>query len=308
MTKDELDSEIQKLFSSGEPDLTPDETTSPNETVGTLVDMIDKKEEKTIPESRYKAAVVAMNKAQQEAAAFRKENSALKEQLISTMNASNLEEIGEVEGSDEVEKTLADIFPEVLEYINAKVMPRISALENKSGDFESVANEYKQKKQAEQDEHDAKFWAAIRKAHSDIEQYLAVSGTPYSELTEQQRQYSDWYAEQDDVVKGMLFDPDPEVVNEALDIFKESLPEKSLSPETEETESTETPEEDNVSSVVVAVGANPKPSKIEQARQEATPSVVNQSRRGRESMPLSLEEIRSNPKSYLSRQDEYLNS
>jgi len=271
LTEDELNSQLETMFPKGEPDLTPSDTGSPSNE-GTQNEeakesTTEEAGEKMIPESRYHHAVVAMNKAQQECAVLRKENESLKQQLGQPASSTQMNELG---AADEQETDMQDIFPEVLAYLKAKVLPRLDALESKSGDFENVANDYKGYRQ---EQHNSQFWTAIREAHPDMEQYLALPNTPYEDLNEQQKQYSDWYAEQDDVTKSMLSDPDPMTVNNALDMFYGSLPEKSFEPPefigSDGYKRNPSVKPEPATDVIIAVGATkPKPSKLEQAKAE----------------------------------------
>lgn len=299
---DAVDEKIRSLYPKGnEPDLTPDDNNDlsldANESnqgamTGADESVPQEPEEAAVPESKYKAAVVEMNKKQQEAAELRKEVAALKEQLAGQSTATATEpteeEAEEESGEDEMsfddfeeensempadkqddfdsliaeleDVGLGDFVPvlRLLKAENDELKEQISKLGN-------VADHYiGYQKQRQTDA----WWNVIREAHPDLQSFIPPSNVEYEDYTPEQKKYADWYAEQDEETQAMLApDNPPETVIEGLNKFRADVP--------KQTENPAEMEEKAAPSVAVVVAENqPTPSKkLEQAKAVDMPKV-----------------------------------
>jgi hypothetical protein len=264
---DELDEKIRSMYPKGnEPDLTPEDNNDLSlDAESNPVDMGGEEsatpaaepEEETVPKAQYDAAVKAMNAAMRESAELRKQKSSSEpsEEMegMGDMTGES-EESPEMAGNQDFESIIANL--EDLGFDD--FTPALRYLKDKIDALGGVADDYiGYRKQ----QHSDAFWGAIREAHPDIQSFIPPSDADYESYTDEQKQYADWYAEQDQETKDLFASDDPAVVIQGLDMFRGGGKE---------------PETDSPAvAVVVAADKPDKPSKkIEQAKAVSAPAIA----------------------------------
>ena len=193
--------------------------------------------EATVPESRYKNAVVAMNKAQQELADKRKQD-AERDNLIQQLQSQiqfqsqQLQQIQQAQPAPPVPESATqdipdadglaearEIYPEVVDpllKIIARLEKKLSAVtgefETVKGDVGSVKGVANRYQQSEQDTEMSRYWDAIKSQHSDVDE---IAQSP---------DYEAWYAEQSELIKSALISSNPKDVIFALNEFRAEYP------------------------------------------------------------------------------------
>jgi hypothetical protein len=267
---DELDEKIRSMYPNGnEPDLTPEDNNDlsldaeSNPVDDSGGESATPAAEETVPKSQYDAAVKAMNAAQRELAESRKQQSSSEsseemEDMGDMMgdNEEANEEGNETAGNQDFESIIANL--EDLGFDD--FTPALRYLKDKIDALGGVADDYiGYRKQ----QHTDAFWGAIREAHPDIQSFIPPSDADYESYTDEQKEYADWYAEQDQETKDLFASDDPAVVIQGLDMFRSGG--EAMQDEEQETDSP----------AVVAMVATEKPSKkIEQAKAVAAPSIA----------------------------------
>jgi hypothetical protein len=257
----DLDEELRKMYNPDDEnpqgDASPDtgteaepaSKTSPDE--GTLVDDKEPPEpeqEPTVPESRYKSAVVAMNQAQQELAQYRKYEAdkdayiaQLEQQARSTQNPST--QTGESDDADldDVRENYPEIINPLLKKI-AQLEKRLATVSDDVGTVKNVTNRYQQ---TEQETEAERHFAAIKAQHGDLEQIV------------ESPDYADWYNQQGPMIQQALQQGTAKDVIAALNLFRNDYPRASTS---------EAPQKSNGS------------SKLEAARNASSPNIKTASK------------------------------
>lgn len=222
--------------------------------------------EATVPESRYKNAVVAMNKAQQELADKRKQD-AERDNLIQQLQSQiqfqsqQLQQIQQAQPAQPTPETATqdipdadglaearEIYPEVVDpllKIIAGLEKKLSAVtgefETVKGDVESVKGVANRYQQSEQDTEMSRYWDAIKSRHSDVDE---IAQSP---------DYEAWYAEQSPMIQSALVSSNPKDVVSALNLFRAEYPKESV-PDTNQS-------------------VAPKVDKLAAAKEAAAPSI-----------------------------------
>jgi hypothetical protein len=194
----------------------------------------------TVDKSRYDNAVVAMNKAQQELAERRKQDSerdnliqSLQSQLqsqaqqLADLQKDKSEQAKQVESTQEIDddelKEANELYPELVKPLlnrNAKLEKQLKELVDKFeqqfaavskdvSDVKGVADRYQQ---TEQEAAENRYWNAIRAKHPDTDE-IANSN-----------EYSEWYQSQPPLIKQALVSNDHNDVISALDLYRASHP------------------------------------------------------------------------------------
>jgi hypothetical protein len=298
----------RSLYLNGdEPDLTPDDNNdlSLDADSNPVDDMGEESatpaaepEEETVPKSQYDAAVKAMNAAQRELAELRKQQSTSESAEEAAEMAGDGEEANEesseMAGNQDFESIIANL--EDLGFDD--FTPALRYLKSQIDRANGVADDYiGYRKQL----HTDAFWKAISDVHPDYESFLPPSDDSI-EPTDEQKQYTDWFSAQDQETKDLLSaNSSAEQVISGLNKFRADVPKSEPMQDEEITE----PElEDSFMSDIPA-----KPSKLEQARAEASP-MISTSKRGKDKkIPTSMDEIRKmSNEDFFANEDEILNS
>lgn len=268
-----------------EPDLTPDVSNLPDDGVETA-------QEETVPKAQYDAAVREMNAVQRELAALRKQQSAKPE---------TTQQESEPDGDEVVDSTGEPKKPSFDDLLNT--------LEDEGfGEFvepfrllkKHVDDKLSQLGGVTQQLHTDAFWNTLRQAMPDLDSFIPPSDKDYADYTDEQKQYADWYAAQDQDTKDLFAEGNsPEMVILGLKKFRADVPKQEVNEE-----SPDVPE------VAVVVASKPeKPSKLEQARAEASPMISTSKRGNDKKIPTSMDEIRKmSNEDFFANEDEILNS
>lgn len=308
---DAIDEEIRSMYPKGnEPDLTPDDNNDLSLDAGesNQDDMTGADEsvpqEPNIPESKYKAAVVEMNKKQQEAAESRKEAAELRkrvaeleqqlssqstsesdywkraaelQQQLSSQSTAQAQEESEEESEDESSEMTADkqdfesLVAELEDIGLDEFVPILRLMNDKiekcmahTGKLDKVADDYIGYRKQL---HTDAFWNAIREAHPDIQSFIPPSDAEYADYTPEQKQYADWYAEQPQEIKDLFA---VALQNEDPQAAIEGLNKFRADVPSQAEEN----EEEAAPSVAVMVASKSQsPSKLEQAKAADTPKI-----------------------------------
>jgi hypothetical protein len=199
----------------------PESETAPD--TGTVVDdkeTPEPEQEPTVPESRYKSAVVAMNQAQQELAQYRKNEAdkdayiaQLEQQARSTQNPST--QTGESDDADldDVRENYPEIINPLLKKI-AQLEKRLASVTDDVGTVKNVTNRYQQ---TEQETEAERHFATIKAQHGDLEQIV------------ESPEYADWYNQQGPMIQQALQQGTAKDVIAALNLFRNDYPRASTS-------------------------------------------------------------------------------
>lgn len=179
-------------------------------------------DESLIPESRYKDAVRAMNKAQQELADRRKRDAEV-EDYIQKLHAyiEQLKAEGPTQEqakttspsadvSNEELQTAQDLFPEVMTPLMKTIealKAELAAVKGDVGNVKTVADDYTQQRQRNAQEQ---YWATIRDYHPDVD---AIANS---------QEYQMWYEQQPPMIQQALQSPHPGDVIQTLHLFKQA--------------------------------------------------------------------------------------
>jgi predicted metal-dependent hydrolase len=246
---EEIDKELAELLGKDyESDDSPDEsgTELNNESDADVVqttqesEEVTQHEEPTVAESRYKEAVRAMNKAQQELAEYRKQ-SADRDQLIQQLQSQveALQSANNNPAKDDSEDVslddLASDYPEIvgplLKEIKA-LTAQVGAMKGDVDGVKSVADNYRQREaQTAQERHVAEILAK----HPDA-----------FELRNSD-EFEDWLSQQAPIIQHAISQGSSQDVNVAFDLYK----------------STQAPKMDEKA----------KPNKLDEARRASSPNV-----------------------------------
>lgn len=240
-----LDDEIRALYAqdseteqeSDSPD-EQDGTESPEESeqeleASTLADDTQASSPETVDKSRYDNAVVAMNKAQQELAERRKQDSTrddlinnqqtqlqeLSRQLTELQQASAKPVSTQQNVDDNELKEASELYPEVvtpllnmiakLEQKLAAVSDDVGGVRKEVGDVKGVADRYQQ---SERELANQNYWAVIAQQHPDVREI--------NESTE----FTDWYAKQPIGLKNAVDNGGTDEAIAILDLYRASHP------------------------------------------------------------------------------------
>jgi len=238
---DELDAELIALYASDEQtDSLADASTEsdePAETDSTEVDTpAEASTEPTVPESRYHAAVVAMNRAQQDLADIKK-NTADKDAYIQQLQ-QQLQGNSSTQATDDDMGNAQDNYPEIVTPLLKKISAleaRLSAVSDDMGNVKTVTNriQHNETKTADEVHRDA-----IKAAHTDA---YELSDNP---------DFVSWQRSQAPMVQQALSNGTAQDVIAALDLYRVANPKK----------------------VASAPGVKTN-SKLEQAKLAATPNI-----------------------------------
>ena len=230
-----LDEELKALYAENSPDDGTEFTPTP-ETDSTEVDT--PVEETVIPESRYKAAVQAMNKAQQDLAELRKQDAGkdaqlqdLQRQLTDKQTSTQVSDDADL---DEVQENYPEIINPLLKKIR-DLENKLGTVSDDVGNVKSVSQRYQQNEQRSADEQHRE---AIKAQHPDA---YEIADSP---------EYADWYHNQAPLIQQALNQGTAQDVIAALDLYRAAHP-RAVS------------------------GSNTKADKLQQARNAATPSLKN---------------------------------
>ncbi len=187
--------------------------------------------EEMIPESRYKNAVVAMNKAQRELAEKRKEDAnrdsvieqlqsqvqALTQQLASKSEQPETDvkpdqkTESSIDSGEDLEEAL-ELYPEVIN----PLLSRIKLLEGKlnamSGDVTASRQTMEDYRQQKRQEAYSNHWAQILDRHPDTREIV------------QSQEYASWYERQPNMIRQALEKGSAGDVIAALNLFKSEYP------------------------------------------------------------------------------------
>lgn len=170
--------------------------------------------EPMVSESRYKSAVVAMNKAQQEAADLRKsvqtlqsENEELQSMLEEALNSDDDKSTDNDSDDYDFDKAIDDL-PLIIKQ-NKELVNKVAKLETELAGVKTTTDRVQ-----EQDNKTAykSYWDEIKGAHGDIDG-----------LTEDPA-YSEWWAKQPQGVKSLLTSSDAQEVIKGLNLFRADVP------------------------------------------------------------------------------------
>jgi chromosome segregation ATPase len=180
----------------------------------------------TVPESRYKDAVKAMNKAQQELAERRKRDAEVDTyiQQLQEQNRQLLEQLQQAEPKDSTPddsnnnvedddlKAASEMFPEVvtplMKYIE-QLKSEIGSLKDGLGSVKSVADDYNKQRQVSAEQQ---YWSAIKDSHPDVE---AIANSP---------EYADWYSSQPPAIQQAVTSSNPQDVVAGLNLYRAVYP------------------------------------------------------------------------------------
>lgn len=171
-------------------------------------------EEPMVAESRYKSAVVAMNKAQQEAAELRKsiqslqaENQELQTMLEEAMNSDDGKSTENDDEDYDFDRAIDDL--PLLMKQNKELVSKIAKLETELATVKTTTDRVQ-----EQDSQAAiqNYWNEIKGVHGDVDG-----------LTENP-DYISWWAEQPEGVRNLLTSSDAKEVIKGLNLFRAEVP------------------------------------------------------------------------------------
>jgi hypothetical protein len=192
-----------------------------------------------VPESQYKEAVRAMNRAQEELAHRRKDDTnrdAIIQQLQNRIQ--ELESKPDTQAVEDDLKEGKEFYPEVVNPLLKRISELEAKLTNVSkdvGDVKSTADSWQQK---EVQRHENEYWGAIKAAHNDVGD-IASS-----------QDYADWYDQQAPMIQQALTSNNARDVIAGINLYKSSL--------------AQTP---------APSASNQKQDKLQAAREAAAPSI-----------------------------------
>lgn len=170
--------------------------------------------EPMVSESRYKSAVVAMNKAQQEAAELRKsiqalqsENQELQSMLEEALNVDDDRSTDNDSDDYDFDKAIDDL--PLLMKQNKELVSKIAKLETELATVKTTTDRVQ-----EQDNKTAhqNYWNEIKGVHGDIDGLV------------EDPEYSEWWAQQPQGVKSLLTSSDAQEVIKGLNLFRADVP------------------------------------------------------------------------------------
>lgn len=211
--------------------------------------------EPTIPESRYKDAVRAMNKAQQDAAQLRKDNSAkddyiqqldqyIKSQKATSEDNNRKPDKATTDNKDDDLTEAKELYPEVINPMMRMIDELKSQLADVRGEMGNVKTVTEKYQQSEQQTAADKHWADIRASHNDVDE---IAKSP---------EYSDWYYNQSELIQKALASGTSRDVVSALNLFRMEHP-KAV---TEAQPAKQTNKPDKLAEAKAAAGPNVKSS------------------------------------------------
>jgi len=227
-----LDEEIRSMNPDYQIDATSTETTdspaaadagtestpeidSVDNTDTSIKETTDDTQEAVVPESRYRNAVVAMNKAQQELAEYRKNESQKDEyiqQLQQLLTEKQQQDTSTQEIDDDSLERAREIFPEVtnpLLKIISNLEKKLSLVTDDVGNVKSVANRFQQN---EQKTASSKHFDDIKEHHADLDEIVASD------------EYADWYVHQAPMIQQALQQGTSRDVIAALNLYRADHP------------------------------------------------------------------------------------
>ena len=163
-------------------------------------------EEPTVPESRYKESVRAMNASQQEAAQLRKELKELQER--ESVNPVEEENDSTDEESEPDFDTIIDELPAIVKE-NKALKKRLDKME---AEFDSVKATTNKVQQREAEDYNRVYWDQIKEAHDDADELPKDSA------------YGEWYHSQPESIQKMAASENANEVIRALDLFRMDVP------------------------------------------------------------------------------------
>lgn len=183
----ELDAEIQELYSSDSSSDAPDPGTASNEDPEAVVQeaesatpSTDEQQTETtdpvVPEHRYKEAVRAMNKAQQELAEFRKADANRDQtiqQLQAELQALKSNEAPEPDAYEDLSEA-KELYPELVAPLLKTIdslKKQLASVQNEVSGVKTVADRYQQ---AEAMSAEERHYAEINNAHPDVSELVAT--------------------------------------------------------------------------------------------------------------------------------------
>lgn len=183
----ELDAEIQELYSSDSSSDAPDTGTASNEDPEAVVQEAESAtpstdEQRTettdpvVPEHRYKEAVRAMNKAQQELAEFRKADANRDQtiqQLQAELQALKSNEAPEPDAYEDLSEA-KELYPELVAPLLKTIdslKKQLASVQNEVSGVKTVADRYQQ---AEAMSAEERHYAEINNAHPDVSELVAT--------------------------------------------------------------------------------------------------------------------------------------
>jgi hypothetical protein len=229
----DLDEELRAMYNSDESgtqsnaspsDEGTEESSETTPDEGTVVEEQETNEpetEPTVPESRYKNAVIAMNAAQQELAQYRKYE-AEKDAYIAQLEQqlTQLQTTSTPSGATD-DEDLADArenFPELINPLLKKIELLEKRLASVSDDVGTVKNVTSRYQQNEQQTEAERHFAAIRAAHDDLDEIV------------ESPDYADWYNQQGPMIQQALQQGTAKDVIAALNLYRNDHP-RSTSPQ-----------------------------------------------------------------------------
>jgi hypothetical protein len=222
-----LDEEIKALYAS---DSAPDTGTAEEEnepekqSEQTEVDPTDEvgtsTEEPTVPESRYKEAVRAMSKAQQELAEIKRQDAA-KDAKLQELYEQLADRSGSTQESDASDlDDLQENYPEIVNPLISRIKDLESKLKSVSAEVGSVKTVTDRTQKKEQNTAADAHRQAIVAAHSDAYDLL---DTP---------EYVEWFGKQAPLIQQSLRQGSAQDVISALDLFRMTHPKEVAAPDT----------------------------------------------------------------------------
>ena len=217
---DELDAELLALMNPESVDATSAETTQEEQEEQVQDSPADETEtiESTatqVPESQYKEAVRAMNRAQEELAHKRKDEVArdqyiqqLQERIQALESNQQAKQQG---GTDDLQDVLEN-YPEIVGPLLKKIADLETKLTNVSNDVGNVKNVADHYQQTESQRYVNEYWNAIRNAHADVDD---IANSP---------DYADWYDSQPPTIKKALVSDNAADVVAGINLYKASRP------------------------------------------------------------------------------------
>lgn len=180
-----------------------DTTGTPVETE-VVSEVVEEQQPASVPESQYKDAIRGMNKAQQEAAALRKEVAAMQAQIQQLMERKPEEPL-----KDESLDGFREEYPELYDMAVNPLLKQIEALKQQVAKFDSVASRYEQDRATiEQQSHNQ----AILQAHPDA---FELVQTP---------DFQAWASKQGPFVQYALTQGSADEVVDALNLYRMAKP------------------------------------------------------------------------------------
>jgi len=170
--------------------------------------------EPMVSESRYKSAVVAMNKAQQEAAELRKSNETLKSEneelqsmLEEALNSDDDKSTDNNSDDYDFDKAIDDL-PLIIKQ-NKELVNKVAKLETELAGVKTTTDRVQ-----EQDNKTAhqSYWNEIKDKHGDVD---GLAEDPA---------YSEWWSQQPEDVRALLTSSNAQSVIKGLNLFRADVP------------------------------------------------------------------------------------